>query len=110
MRLPGGESAIVDLVKLTGYCLDPEHPRGRHKARVFAAALGVTSAHADLLRAALRAAAAAGEARPALADQFGERYVLEFRMQGPSGAATVVSTWIILRGEHRPRLTSCFVK
>lgn len=26
--------------KLTGYCLNPEHPRGKHKARVFASALG----------------------------------------------------------------------
>ena len=37
MKMPGGEAAIVDLAKLTGYCLNPEHPRGKHKARVFAA-------------------------------------------------------------------------
>ena len=38
MKMPGSEAAIVDLAKLTGYCLNPEHPRGKHKARVFAAA------------------------------------------------------------------------
>jgi len=43
MKLPGGEDAIVDPEKLTGYCLNPEHPRGKHKARVFATALGFTS-------------------------------------------------------------------
>lgn len=27
--------------KLAGYALDPAHPRGRHKARVFSSALGI---------------------------------------------------------------------
>lgn len=53
MKMPGGEAAIVDRVKLTEYCLNPEHPRGKHKARVFAAALGFTAGHADELRTAL---------------------------------------------------------
>ncbi|WP_367268233.1 DUF6883 domain-containing protein [uncultured Thiohalocapsa sp.] len=39
-RLPNADQAAVDLDKLRGYCLNPAHPRGRHKARVFAAALG----------------------------------------------------------------------
>jgi hypothetical protein len=26
MRLPGGERAVVELSKLTGYCLDETHP------------------------------------------------------------------------------------
>jgi hypothetical protein len=36
MKMPGGHAAIVDRQKLTEYCLNPEHPRGKHKARVFA--------------------------------------------------------------------------
>ncbi|HXG48805.1 MAG TPA: hypothetical protein VNO52_14360, partial [Methylomirabilota bacterium] len=36
MRLPNGERAIVDIQKLTAYCLNLQHTRGRHKARVFA--------------------------------------------------------------------------
>jgi hypothetical protein len=35
MKMPGGDAAIVDRQKLTGYSLNPEHPRGKHKARVF---------------------------------------------------------------------------
>jgi hypothetical protein len=42
MRLPNGDQAIVEIVKLRDYCLSPTHPRGRHKARVFAAVLGLT--------------------------------------------------------------------
>lgn len=110
MRLPRGSSAIVDIDKLKGYCLNPEHPRGKHKARVFASALGLTAAHAEVLRSALLEAAASAHVRPAMADEFGERYVLEFQMRGPTGTAVVVSTWIVLRGELWPKLTTCFVK
>lgn len=109
MKLPGGDTAIVDPQKLTAYCLNPEHPRGKHKARVFAT-LGFTAENADELRAALLTAAASGDAQPAAADQFGDRYVLEFAIEGPRGAGIVRSTWIVRRGESAPRLTSCFVK
>ena len=53
MKLPNGERAIVELSKLTEYCLDPSHPRGRHKARVFASRLGIGQSEAALLRVAL---------------------------------------------------------
>ena len=109
MKMPGGDAAIVDLRKLTGYCLNPEHPRGKHKARVFAP-LGFTAENADELRAALLKAAASTEAQAAASDQFGDRYVLEFEVEGSQGKGIVRSTWIVRRGERAPRLTSCFVK
>jgi hypothetical protein len=109
MKMPGGDAAIVDRHKLTGYCLNPEHPRGKHKARVFAT-LGLTAENADELRAALLLAAASSYAEPAASDQFGDRYVLEFEIKGPQGNGIVKSTWIVRRGESAPRLTSCFVK
>ena len=109
MKMPGGDAAIVDRQKLTGYCLNPEHPRGKHKARVFAT-LGFTAENAGELRAALLRAAASGDAKPAASDQFGDRYVLEFEIEGPQAAGIVRSTWIVRRGERAPRLTSCFVK
>jgi hypothetical protein len=39
MMLPDGANAIVEISKLRDYRLDPHHPRGRHKARVFLSAL-----------------------------------------------------------------------
>jgi hypothetical protein len=110
MKMPGGDAAIVDREKLTGYCLNPEHPRGKHKARVFATALGFTVESADELRAALLAAAATADAQLTASDRFGDRYVIEFEIKGPQGAGVVKSTWIVRRGESTPRLTSCFVK
>jgi hypothetical protein len=109
MKLPGGVSAIVEIQKLTGYCLNPEHPRGKHKARVFAT-LGFTLANAEQLREALLAAAVHAEALPGQSDQFGDRYVIESEIRGPRASGIVRSTWILRRGETSPRLTSCFVK
>lgn len=109
MRMPGGDTAIVDRGKLTGYCLNPEHPRGKHKARVFAT-LGFTAENADELRAALLRAATSADAQPDASDQFGDRYVIEFEISGPRGSGVIKSAWIVRRGETAPRLTSCFVK
>jgi hypothetical protein len=61
MKLPNGVRAIVDIRKLEGYCLDPQHPHGRNKARVFAS-VGIRRADAEELRIALLAAASGAEA------------------------------------------------
>ncbi len=109
MKLPGGERAVVDIAKLRDYCLNDQHPRGRHKARVFASALGLTVADADMLRHALLRAALEGQALEADRDGYGQRYVVDLEMSGPRGRASVRSSWIILHGEDFPRLTSCYV-
>ncbi|WP_366635931.1 DUF6883 domain-containing protein [Aquisalimonas sp.] len=116
MKLPGGDNAIVEREKLAGYCLDPAHPRVKHKARVFATVLGFTAQHADELRAALIKAAATADAEPAQNDHFGSRYVIDLAVTGPKatatlqGTATLRSTWIIRHSESVPRLTTCYVK
>jgi hypothetical protein len=110
MRLPGGECAVVDIAKLRDYCLNDQHPRGRHKARVFASALGLIVADADVLKQALRNAALECDARETDRDDYGQRYVLDLEIAGPRGRATVRSSWIILHGEDFPRMTSCYVR
>ena len=62
MRLPQAERVIVDVTKLRDYCLNPQHPRGRHKARVFASALHLRHGDAEILRAELLRAAGTGDA------------------------------------------------
>jgi hypothetical protein len=109
MKLPNAERAVVDVSKLREYCLNPGHPWGRHKARVFASALGLTEDDADVLREALLSAAAQSDARQGEKDDYGQRYLLDFQMSGPAGEAVVRSIWIVLKGEDVPRLTSCYV-
>ncbi len=109
MKLPNSDRAVVDIVKLSDYCLSATHPRGRHKARVFAAVLGLTADQADLLSDALLEAARTEEATPGDQDEFGQRYIVDFTMKTATGAALVRGTWIVRAGEDFPRLTSCYV-
>jgi hypothetical protein len=109
MKLPNGERAVVDIVKLRDYCLSPNHLRGRHKARVFVAALGLTANDAEELRDALLQAARNQDASATDADQYGQRYVVDFTMQRGDRQAVVRSTWKIRACEDFPRLTSSFV-
>lgn len=109
MKLPNGDQAIVDLVKLTEYCLSRTHPRGRHKARVFEAVLGFTVDHAEVLRAALLEAAKTEETMVGETDEFGQRYSVDSTVEGPNGEGIVRSAWIIRSGDDVPRLTSCYL-
>jgi uncharacterized protein DUF6883 len=61
-RLPHGDQAILDKRKIEDYCLNPSHPRGRHKARVFREALDLQRSDASWLRDALLEAARSAEA------------------------------------------------
>jgi hypothetical protein len=70
MRLPGGERAINDLRRLRGYVLNPLHPRGRHKARVFRSALHTLQSDVELLRDTLAEAARTEEAVPGEVDEY----------------------------------------
>jgi len=109
VKLPNPERAVVDIAKLRDYCLNPRHPRGRHKARVFAAVLGIARDEVDILRQALLPAAFTTDATEGDKDDYGQRYVLDCEVAGPGGTATVRASWIVLTGEDFPRLTSCFV-
>jgi hypothetical protein len=109
VKLPSGDRAIVDIAKLRDYCLNPSHPRGRHKARVFASTLGLTAADAEFVRGKLLRAAREGSAARGDTDEHGERYTVDFRLERGGLQAVVRSAWIVGKGDGVPRLTSCFV-
>ncbi len=109
MNLPNGDNAVVDIEKLRDYCLNPNHLRGRHKARVFASAIGLTAENADELRYAILHAAKSGNARPTEIDGFGSRYVLDFHWNEVGQGPVIRTTWIIRTDEDVPRLISCYV-
>ena len=109
MNLPNAHRAVVDIAKLRDYCLNPDHPRGRHKARVFAAVLGLTADNAEMLQEALLDAARDYQAAGGENDAFGARFVVDFEMDGPAATVRVRSSWIVRASEDFPRLTSCYV-
>jgi hypothetical protein len=110
-KLPNGDKAVVPLEKLTDYALNPEHSRGKHKARVFKSALGLTLEDAAFLQTTIQQIAATHDAIPEAANDFGERYVIDFLLTTEQGAATIRTAWIIrfADDEKSPYLTSCYV-
>ena len=76
--LPNADRAVVDIVKLRDYCLNPYHEDGKHKARVFASALGLRQGDADWLRVRLLEAAVSEQAIMILKNRFGTLYVIDF--------------------------------
>jgi len=108
VKLPNGEQAIVEIGKLLDYCLNPNHLRGRNKARVFAS-FGIRLADATELRWALVSAASSAEAQLGAADVHGQRYIIDFDFPRQGRAVRLRSSWIVRTGEALPRLTSCYV-
>jgi len=108
MDIPNADRAVVDIRKLRDYCLNPMHGEGKHKARLFAAALGMTRNNAEDLRNALLQAVKTHDARLGRRDQYGQRYTVDFVLKWNDKQATIRSGWIVEYGSDRPRLTSCY--
>jgi hypothetical protein len=109
MKLPNGRHAIVEIRKLRDYCLNPNSPKGQNKARVFAAALGLTRRDAEFLRQILIDAAVSNDCKPGEKDDYDQRYTVDVTVATDRGRRLVRSAWIVRIGEDFPRLTTCFV-
>jgi len=109
MRLPNGDRAILDIRKLEKYCLDPMHPRGRHKARVFRDALGIGRSDAAWLQAVLLAAASKCEAVEVASDDFGTRWRVDVPVARHQRNIVVRTFWMVRINESNPRFVTCWV-
>ncbi|MCA1615918.1 MAG: hypothetical protein LC800_17820 [Acidobacteria bacterium] len=111
MKLPNAGRAVVGIGKLRDYSLSPKHEVGKHKARVFRAALGLTADDAAWLRESILRAVAGEEVESGpTASPFGDKYVVDITVGRGGRSAVVRTTWIIERGTDFPRLTSCYVR
>ncbi|WP_396135762.1 DUF6883 domain-containing protein [Chamaesiphon sp. VAR_69_metabat_338] len=106
--LPYAENAVVDIRKLRDYCLNPEHRDGKHKARLFAATLGMTVDNAEELRQILLDIVKNHEVKLGRQDDFGQRYTLDFEISWQNREATLRSGWIIEPGSEIPKMTTCY--
>jgi hypothetical protein len=109
MLLPYAASATLDIRKLAEYCLDPTHPRGRHKARVFRDALGLTAADTNWLGHALLDGVRAAAAVELTSDMHGTRWRIDIPVSRHERRAVVRSLWIVRTGERAPRFVTCWV-
>ena len=109
-KLPQYKGARIPIAKLR-YCLDLGHPTGRHKARVFASALGLTIEDVAVLEKMLRRGISEHEAKRV--DEFADgtqRWVVEWIVMGRLGPLRFVSAWDSRGRGTGPRLVSCYLK
>jgi len=109
MKLSDADKAFVDIAKLRDYSLDVVHPEGKHKARVFAAALGLTRNDANWLREQLLKTARIEECVPGKKTNHGQRYILDFTLAHRGKSARLQSVWNVRPNEDFPRLVTCYV-
>lgn len=109
MNLPNGDRAIVPLEKLLDYCLNPNHPSGKHKARVFASALGITAETVDELEQLISRAAVEGEVVQQSLTEYGQLFKVDWAI--PNYDRVVLRTlWEVTSEIPDPRLVSAFIK
>jgi hypothetical protein len=108
-QLPRSDHAILDLRKLEDYCLDPNHPRGRHKARMFRELLGVTRADAGWLKDILLSGAREGEGIELASNIFGARWRIDMAVSRHGNSVVLRTIWIVRAGETIPRFVTCWV-
>jgi SPP1 gp7 family putative phage head morphogenesis protein len=109
------ERADFDLKKLSSYTLDPEHPVGKDKARVWKAATGFEKRHAEKLHRLIMEQLPGGEAVRGDHDQHGERFDVIVPIKGLNGRVVdVLTAWIYDRDNKsgkvstKPRLITTY--
>lgn len=108
--LPNFANAQIDANKLVNYALNPSHPVGGNKARVFESALGYNQTNATHMIAQIRQQLPNSRAVPGVRDQYGQRFTVDMPIAGPNGNTVTIRTgWIIEIGSIIPRLTTTYV-
>lgn len=107
----------IDLRKLVAYALNPNAPRGRHKALVFEQVLGYNLNNWHELQAQIESLAPEADARPQGADAYGQRYVADLRIRGVTGrearaVASAAGSSLLSQqvAEQRPEVCVCVLE
>lgn len=109
MKLPYGEQVEIPKQKLIGYCLNPTHSKGKDKARVFQAVLGITVENADRLHELIQQAAVKGEVVQQTVTAFGQEFKVDWTIPGTSNIQ-LRTIWQLAAKATCPRLITAFIK
>ena len=107
--LPNHERAVIPEAKLRDYVLNPAHDVGGHKARLFAAILGITAHNRSILAQAILSGLSEAPAVQRGRILHGDLYQVDMVVTGPGGSATVRTGWIIREPGGPPALTTAIV-
>ena len=106
------DKITIDPRKLTDYALDPDNPKGKNKALMFARYLGYTKDNYQLLVQQINQKVLDAEATPQNQDQYGTRYQIDLEIQGiESEQIEIVRTgWLIPNHSRQARLVTLYIK
>ena len=113
MKMPNGGRAEISDDKLYGYLLNEEHETNPGHATLFRKLLGITINNAEMLRNELHIHAELADVYRTEESAYGTKYEIRFTMSPaspPLNIYTVVSIWIIERGQSNPRLVTAYVE
>ena len=111
LKLPQANKATIDPAKLRDYALNADHePDGKHKARVFAAALGIRRDDWEYLRDQILERVASVPVGRVGQSPFGYEYEILIWVDGLNGKrASVLTAWLV-EGKNPPRLITTYVE
>ncbi|MEB3884299.1 DUF6883 domain-containing protein [Lyngbya sp. CCY1209] len=106
------DEILIERRKLTDYALNPDNPKGKNKALMFAKYLGYTIDNYQLLLDQIHQKVLDAEAIPQNQDQYGTRYQIDLEIQGIETAQieTVRTGWLIPENSKQARLITLFIK
>jgi hypothetical protein len=99
----------LDIKKLREYCLNPNHPVGKHKARVFFAALGVTKKDSSDMKKLILKKMEEAEIQLEYEDEYGKRISSVLELDINEKKAFVKTIWIIKRKENTAYFVTCYI-
>jgi hypothetical protein len=109
-RLPHADRAVVPREKLEGYLLNLGHEVGRHKARVFGAALGIHRGDWEYLRARIVEGVVAAPVSAARDTPWGRLYEVVVPIEGLNGRTRrVMTVWLVASAGDAPRFVTGYV-
>lgn len=109
--LLNAKHAVIDPKKIVSYALNPEHPVGGNKARVFESALGFNPSNAGVLVSRVQQGIMTNPAELGLYDSFGQRMSVDIPILGVNGDTAIVRTgWMYETDSLVPRMTTIYVK
>lgn len=100
----------MDIRKLKDYCLNSDHPLGKHKVRVFKSIPGLQKKGAELLKELILESLPDAVAQTAFTDKFGTRYTVDIKIRIFNKEGTLTTGWIIKSNEDFPRMITCYLK
>lgn len=103
------EKFHIDIRKLKDYCLNQNHPVGKHKARVFESQLGIVKSDAQLLKEKIVQEMRNADIVHGIEDQFGKRFSADLSVNIKNRNALVKTIWILRWGHKSPELVTCYI-